>query len=92
MKVVGPNGVTRKLPGNPFQAQPRTDVFETEKVRSKATSKPKRKTRTTEGRFVGTIRDKGRFGTSMIGNRQGKTEISFDLVEWLSPKDLSSGS
>jgi hypothetical protein len=26
--------------------------------------------------------------TSMIGNRQGKTEISFDLVEWLSPSDL----
>ena len=24
----------------------------------------------------------------MIGNRQGKTEISFDLVEWLSPSDL----
>jgi integrase/recombinase XerD len=27
-------------------------------------------------------------GTSMIGNRQGKTEISLDLVEWLSPSDL----
>ncbi len=24
----------------------------------------------------------------MIGNRQGKTKISFDLVEWLSPSDL----
>jgi hypothetical protein len=24
----------------------------------------------------------------MIGNRQGKTEISVDLVEWLSPRDL----
>jgi hypothetical protein len=23
----------------------------------------------------------------MIGNRQGKTEISIDLVEWLSPSD-----
>ena len=27
-------------------------------------------------------------GTSMLGNRQGKTEISFDLVERLSPSDL----
>ena len=24
----------------------------------------------------------------MIGNCEGKTEISFDLVEWLSPSDL----
>jgi len=30
----------------------------------------------------------GSFGTSMIGSHQGKTEISIDLVEWLSPSDL----